>query len=423
VVGLGYVGATLAVTLAARGRRVVGVERDRAIRDQLGGMRSHVHEAGLELIEAVQSGMLTVTGEVPDAPRIDTYVICVGTPVDDAGAPDLSQVESAMRLLAPHLRDGDLVVLRSTVPVGASRRLMAELPPGKDVELAFCPERTAQGVAVHELRTLPQIVAGSTPHAVRRAGDLFRILTPDIVEVSSFETAEIAKLACNSFRYTVFAFANELARLCEHVGVSANEARHAAMSGYARGAIPRPGPVGGPCLPKDTLILAGAFPERSGLVDSVSRVHLGTPDRVAEQVLAHVGGFRPLEVALLGVAFKGSPETDDERSSPAVDILDRLRRRHGGPLKIRSHDPLVPENRQLALGYLPCAEVKEAVDGANLVIIGTDHQQYIDLSLVRLTSHMSRPCVVYDAWASHLDEAAELGDGAAYLAFGEGQLM
>ncbi|MEU8890054.1 nucleotide sugar dehydrogenase [Streptomyces sp. NPDC048442] len=428
VIGLGYVGLTLAVTLAAQGLRVIGVERDPAVREQLARKQPHVHEAGLELDRAVDSGLFTVTGSVPSGLAADTYIVCVGTPVDESGVPDLTQVEGAVRSVAEHAVDGNLVILRSTVPVGTSRALLAGLRTHRDVELAFCPERTVQGVAVHELRSLPQIVAASTPSAAGRAAALFRTLTPDIVEVSTLETAEIAKLACNAYRYSLFAFANELARLCESVGVSSREVRAAAATGYARGVMPTAGPVGGSCLPKDTAILARAFQDHgspgSALLDGVTGAHRATPDQVADRVadrMARLAVPGPLTVALLGVAFKGHPETDDERSSPAVQIMARLRERFGGAT-VRAHDPLVPHARQRALGYEPYTEVKEAVDGAHLVVIGTNHKSYAELSLHWLSERMASPGIVYDAWAVHAHDRAALSGEVEYLAFGEGRL-
>ncbi|WP_237773167.1 nucleotide sugar dehydrogenase [Streptomyces luteocolor] len=428
VIGLGYVGLTLAVTLAAQGRRVIGVERNQAVREQLARKEPHVREAGLDLAGAVDSGLFTVTDSVPAGREVDTYIVCVGTPVDGDGTPDLRQVEGATRAVADAAVDGNLVVLRSTVPVGTSRRLRAELRARADVELAFCPERTVQGIAVQEQRSLPQIVSAGSPRAVERASALFRVLTPGIVEVSDLETAEVAKLACNAYRYSVFAFANELARLCQSVGVSAREVRDAAGAGYDRAPMPFAGPVGGSCLPKDTAILSQAFLDHgapgSALLSGVREAHRETPARVADELverLAHSGDSGPPTVALLGVAFKGHPETDDERSSPAVEIVARLRRRYA-ELTVRSHDPAVPEQRQRALGYEPCAEAKEAVEGAGLVIIGTNHRAYAELSLEWLTERMAGPGIVYDAWALHAGAGAQLNGPVRYLAFGEGQL-
>ncbi|MEU6477909.1 nucleotide sugar dehydrogenase [Streptomyces sp. NPDC047017] len=428
VVGLGYVGLTLAVTLAAQGCRVVGVERNRAVREQLARKEPHVREEGLDLAGVIDRGLFTVTDSVPPGRDVETYIVCVGTPVDDDGTPDLRQVEDATRSVAEVAVDGNLVILRSTVPVGTSRRLLAELRTHADIELAFCPERTVQGIAVQELRSLPQIVSAGSSRAAERAADLFRVLTPGIVEVSDLETAELAKLACNAYRYSVFAFANELARLCRSVGVSAREVRDAAAAGYDRAAMPFAGPVGGSCLPKDTAILSRAFQDHgapvSELLSGVRTVHRRTPAQVAHELTEHISrtaGFGPLTVALLGVAFKGHPETDDERSSPAVEIVAHLRARHGD-LAVRSHDPAVPEHRQRALGYQPCAEAKEAVEGANLVIIGTNHTTYSQLSLQWITERMAGPGLVYDAWALHARAGAELKGAVRYLAFGEGQL-
>jgi UDP-N-acetyl-D-mannosaminuronic acid dehydrogenase len=431
VIGLGYVGTSLAVTLATRGRRVVGVERDPDVCRMLSKQKSHVREAGLELEAAIGSGRLSVTQSIPRDPAIDVYVVCVGTPVDEDGSPDLRQVEEVVRQIGESGRDGDLVILRSTVPVGTSRRLLDRYltKSGKQLELAFCPERTAQGVAVRELQELPQIIAGGSRRARDKAADLFRTLTGRLVEVEALEAAEIAKLACNAFRYTTFAFANELARLCEAVGVSMNETRHAASHGYLRAAIPLPGPSGGSCLPKDAEILGDAFraftSASSPLLEQASHIHRQVPQQIADSVLDHarrLSGRGLSDVALLGVAFKGDPETDDERSSPSVEIVDRLRARFP-TLRLRSHDPVVSRERQQMLGYDPCATVKEAVSGAQIVVIGNNHAEYADLSLPKLTALMEPPCLIYDVWAMHVGAEEELPAEATYLAFGEGQFL
>ncbi|MFJ1673203.1 nucleotide sugar dehydrogenase [Streptomyces bottropensis] len=431
VIGLGYVGTSLAVTLAARGRYVVGVERDPEICRMLRQKTPHVHEEGLQLEEAVDSGRLRVFNSIPRDAAIDTYVVCVGTNVDAEGGPDLTQVESVAREISEVANDGALVVLRSTVPVGTSRRLRDRCltAGGKNLDIAFCPERTVQGLAVHELRSLPQIVGGDSSRARARAARLFHDLTDRIVEVEELETAEMAKLACNAFRYTVFAFANELALLCESVGVSMSETLRAASSGYERGAIPQPGPAGGSCLPKDAKMLAGAFGDFtssvSPLLDSVSRVHGTVTSRVSEVIFAHGRELTTAgrtEIALLGVAFKGNPPTDDARMSPSVDLIEQLRERFP-QARVRSHDPLVGGERQSDLGFEPCSSIEEAVSGAHIVVIGTNHKDYADLSLPDVVRYADTRCVVYDVWALHAQKSGQLPQGTTYLAFGEGQLL
>ncbi|MBF6063287.1 nucleotide sugar dehydrogenase [Nocardia terpenica] len=430
MIGMGYVGTSLAVTLAARGRDVVGVDRDPRICRMLMEKKSHVYEADLELEKAIDSGKLRLRSTIPADPTIDTYIVCVGTPVDERGHPDLTHVDAVVENLAAVAADGALVILRSTVSVGTTRRITRGLleAGGKRIDVAFCPERTVQGAAVLELQSLPQIVAGASPRARERAIELFRGLTNQTIEVDDLEAAEIAKLACNSFRYTTFAFSNELARLCESVGVSMSEVRRAATLGYGRAAIPSPGPVGGSCLPKDVRILARAFQDfaapASTFLAEVSQVHRGVPQQIADTVLER---FRKLpetgqpRLALLGVAFKGDPPTDDERSSPSVELLAQLRACLPAAI-VRSHDPLVDVERQRALGYHPCATPEEAVVGAQIVILGTNHARYREISLVELTNYTNPHCVVYDVWALHLAEGGELREGVEYVAFGESWL-
>ncbi|MFG2472597.1 nucleotide sugar dehydrogenase [Streptomyces canus] len=427
VIGLGYIGAPLAILLAAAGKRVTGVERNGDICDLLLKKKIHIHEEGLPLELAIDSGRLRVEDSLPDDPDLRTYIVCVGTPLDVQGRPDLAHVEQAVAALAAVVREGDLVILRSTLPVGATRQLLngplREKSPG--VEIAFCPERTAQGMSAKELRTLPQIVAGSSPQAVERAGRLFRTLTDQVIPVADFETAELAKLVCNSFRYTIFGFANEFARLCEYVGVSAGDVLTAASTGYARGAaIPVPGPVGGSCLPKDVVMLDDAFRSftlaGSGLLEYVTEVNAAVPSRIADTLAVNAPRLEEpglLRVALLGVAFKGDPATDDDRASPSNEILAALRDRFTR-MEVVSHDPLVSAARQRALGYEPAATALEAVEGAHIAVIGTNHQGYARIPLADLVRLMCTPCVVYDVWAVHAGESSGLPDGATYHAFG-----
>ncbi|MGH7682924.1 MAG: nucleotide sugar dehydrogenase, partial [Vulcanimicrobiaceae bacterium] len=259
VIGLGYVGLTLAATMAEVGFTVLGVEKRRDIVEAIRENRPHFHEPGMrEILErALNSGSLEVSTEMPKDCAVDVFIITVGTPLSADGHVRLDMVTSAAHEVSARLREGALVVLRSTVRLGVTRNLAAPIlnATGKQFDLAFCPERTVEGQALAELRWLPQIVGGYDHDSAVRAAQLFQFITPTVIKVSTLEVAETIKLIDNVQRDVMFGFSNEVARICDASGVNAGEVIQAGKLGYPRTNLFMPGPVGGPCLSKDPYIL------------------------------------------------------------------------------------------------------------------------------------------------------------------------
>ena len=264
VIGLGYVGLTLATVLAEAGNKVIGVEKRSEVVDQTNAGMPHFSEKGLPeaLSRVVQSGTLVAAQRFDPEAVCDTYIITVGTPLSSEGIVRTDMIEAASREVAANMRDGALVILRSTVKVGTTRDVVSPIlaESGKRFEIAMCPERTLEGEALQELRQLPQIVGADDPAVNNRAAAVFRRLTNSIVQVSSPEAAEIIKLVDNTYRDVHFAFANEVARLCDAFEVNAHEVISSGKLGYKRTNVPMPGLVGGPCLEKDPHILLQSAP-------------------------------------------------------------------------------------------------------------------------------------------------------------------
>jgi UDP-N-acetyl-D-mannosaminuronic acid dehydrogenase len=436
VVGLGYVGLTLALVMADLGFRVTGVDADAGVVAGLLAGRSHVHEQGLpELLRHhVGEGFLPTTRMPDDG---DVFIVAVGTPVRDgdplAGSPggaDLGALTAAVDAVARVLRPGALVVLRSTVPVGttsgfvASRlREVAGLRPGLDVHLVFAPERTAEGSALHELRSLPQLIGGITPESVEAAAAVFREVSPVIVRTTSAEVAELAKLTNNAFRDLTFAFANQVAQLGEELRVDVFESIRAANQGYPRGRVPLPSPgVGGPCLSKDPLILAGSVPVSAhglSLMAVGRQVNRAMPGRVAARVvtelLARVGGEpSALLVVAAGLAFKGEPETADLRDSPGVDVVRELLELG---VRVVCTDQVATPEAIGALG-LDAGVLPEAATGASALLILNDHRQHRTLDLAELRARMASTAVLFDGWGLHRPEDVLNAGFDAYLSYG-----
>jgi UDP-N-acetyl-D-mannosaminuronic acid dehydrogenase len=428
LIGLGYVGLPLALRFVEAGFAVWGIEKNDFVRENLLEGVPHVHEPGMpgQLMAALQSGRFQVSADIPRHVDFRSFIISVGTPLTADGSVNFTGVRQTTRQIVDVARPGALVMLRSTVAVGTTREVVRPiLDEVAGIQLAFCPERTLQGRAFDELRSLPQIVAGQDDSTRARASRMFHSITPCVVEVSSLEVAEIVKLTANAFRDVTFAFANEAARLCDAVGVSATEVVQAGGLGYPRGTMPRPGPVGGSCLTKDPAILASSF-QAYGLgtpavVDAARRANERIP-RDAAKIIAEAldeFGFQEAPIAtVLGIAFKGSPETGDTRGSQSVEVMRSLRDIFP-TLEIRSHDRVSAPVEHELLGYERYESVTDAVQDANILVLGNDHPSYASMDLIATVKRMARPAVVYDLWGLHKAEANKLPVGVGYFAPGE----
>ena len=227
VLGLGFVGLTLAAVMADVGFNIVGVEIRPEVRDRLSSGEAHFHEPGLNdnIRRAIGSGRLKIHETIPDNCPATVYIITVGTPLGADGRVNLESVRRIARQIGERLKDDDLIILRSTVKIGTTCNVVAPIikQAGKPFEIAFCPERTVEGQALAELRYLPQIIGADDRDTANRAAQLFSFITPTVIRVSSLETAEMIKLIDNAKRDVMFAYANEVARMCDGMGISAAE--------------------------------------------------------------------------------------------------------------------------------------------------------------------------------------------------------
>lgn len=428
IVGLGYVGLTLATVLAEAGNSVIGVEKRSDLVEMTNEGVPHFTETGLPnaLSGVVRSKKLVAAEAFDDTFTCDTYIITVGTPLAPDGVARVDMIEAAARDIAANMRDGALVILRSTVKVGITRDVVSPIlaASGKQFDIAMCPERTLEGKALQELRELPQIVGADDPAVADRAAAVFRKLTNSIVLVSSIETAEILKLVSNTYRDVQFAFANEVARLCDAFGVSAHEVISSGKLGYNRTNIPMPGLVGGPCLEKDPHILMESARTR-GISLEITKAGRLVNERQPEETVAFIsseierrGWTGPLRINVLGMAFKGQPETSDLRGSMSIKVLDALKKAHPDA-EIGVYDPVTPE--EVLAGEFPdertFARFGDAVSGATVVVIGNNHPSLGTISPRTINEFMAPNGFVFDYWNhfSHLPPS-ELGD--SYFAVG-----
>ena len=428
VIGLGYVGLTLATVLAESGFIVVGLEKRRDVVDKINSGVPHFSETGLDsaLNRVIKSEKLKALTKIDDEKPCDVYVITVGTPLDEKGQARVDMIESAAQQVADHMADGSLVILRSTVKIGITRNVVTPIleRSGKDFDVAMCPERTLEGKALQELRELPQIVGADLERVRDRAAAIFRSLTNSIVQVSSLEAAEVVKLVDNTYRDVQFAFANEVARMCEAFGVNAHEVIFSGKLGYKRTNVPLPGLVGGPCLEKDPHILVQSARSRGVNMEITIAARLVNERQPSETMRLIVGEMakrnmnKGVKVALLGMAFKGVPATDDLRGSMSLRVLEILLQLRPD-VEVYAFDPVI-DPKQLARdvpSVITCANLQAAVRDAGVVIIANNHPVFSELPPAGLLELMQPEGFVYDYW-NHFSNLCETEQGNSYFAVG-----
>jgi UDP-N-acetyl-D-mannosaminuronic acid dehydrogenase len=367
--GAGHVGFPLAVAFASRGLRVVVQDINADAVALIAGGGAPFREPGIEapLASALAEGLLSTTTDATVIADAEHVVVVVGTPVDQHLSPDPEAVPRIIGQFLEHLRPGQLVVLRSTVFPGVTRRVEGLLEEaGLPVELAFCPERIAEGRAMTELFELPQIVAARTPRARDRAAALFGKLTETILALEP-EEAELAKLFTNSWRYIKFATANQYFMIANDLGLDFARIRAAMMQDYPRTAdLPGAGFAAGPCLFKDTMQLASVTEGSFALGHSAMLVNEGLPDYVVRR-MEHDHDLQSMTVGILGMAFKA--ESDDRRSS----LSYRLKRILGfRARRVLTTDPYVADDPALV-------SLEEVLEQADLLVVAAPHSAYQEL--------------------------------------------
>ena len=335
IVGLGYVGLPAACVLAQTGHTVLGVDVRADIVAALNRGEVHIDEPGIAdlLREALEQQRFEAKSQPESA---DAFILCVPTPFQTGYQPDLSYVEAAARSVLPVLKEGDLVVVESTIPVGATEKVAAlirtarpELSQDK-LHVAHCPERVLPGNAIREIIDNDRVVGGITPKATERAARLYRSFSRGKVAETTANTAELAKLAENTFRDINIAYANELSMLCNECGVDAQALIRLANM-HPRVNIHAPGAgVGGHCIPVDPWFIVSRFPREASLIRAAREVNIQKETWVVDQVLQAAQRYGASQVVMAGLTYK--PDVDDFRESPALRIAEQVAARLSQPL-------------------------------------------------------------------------------------------
>ena len=384
IVGLGYVGLPLAIAFTEAGLDVTGVDANAPRVADLTAGRSPIDDIPDDrLAAALGRGLRVVEPAAARLADADVIFVCVPTPITPSKDPDLSAVLSAAAMICDHLRAGQLVILQSTTFPGTTQGpFRAELErsglvAGRDFDLAFAPERVNPGDPASAAKDVPRLVGASTPNGTRRAAALLGHINDRVLQLSSPDAAELAKLLENVFRNVNIAFVNQLALLCERMGLDVWEVIDAAATkpfGFMR-FTPGPG-VGGHCIPVDPYYLAWRareFDFVDRFVELAGDINLAMPrhvvDLVGEALNDRGKALRGARVGILGVAFK--PNVRDARNSPAADVMAGLRSRGAD---VTYHDPHVPSFRDAGGSSHESVDLDGLIAGSDAVVVVTPHK-------------------------------------------------
>jgi UDP-N-acetyl-D-mannosaminuronic acid dehydrogenase len=369
--GGGHVGLPLSLAFAAAGRTVGIYDTNRETLDRIAAGQMPFLEAGADdlLREILPTGRLELGDDAEMIARTDTLIVVIGTPVDEFLGPSVTIFEQAVDQIAQHLRDGALVVMRSTVYPGTTAFVAQNLEArGCRVDVAFCPERIAEGHALEEIHSLPQIVGADEARAGDRAEALFRGLVSTTIRTTSKE-AELAKLFTNTWRYMKFAVANQFFMIADAAGVDYTNVLRAIREDYPRAAdLPGPGFAAGPCLFKDTMQLAAFTSDHFPIGQAAMQVNEGLPAYIVSALERRHGGLAGRTVGILGMAFKA--ESDDARASLSYKLRKLL---SWAGATVLATDPYVTDDRLVP--------VDEVLSGSDILILGAPHRQYRGLDV------------------------------------------
>ena len=394
VIGLGYVGLPMAAILASRGFDVLGVDVNAETVALINQGKVHIVEPDLDILVngAVARGKLKAATKPEPA---DAFIIAVPTPFVDDHKPDLSYLKAAAKSIAGVLKEGDLVIIESTLPVGTTEAVsawLAEVQPKlrfphqdgteADVQVAHSPERVLPGRILMELVENDRVIGGVSPLCAERAEDLYRRFVNGECLITTARTAELVKLAENSYRDVNIAFANELSRVCDRLGLNVWDVV-ALANRHPRVDILKPGPgVGGHCIAVDPWFIIDSVPDDTPLIRAARDVNDAKPAHVAAQVLAAAAEFPNPRIACLGLSYKA--DIDDLRESPAIEIVRILATQGKGDiLVVEPHISHLPECLD-SLERVAAVNLDHALEVADVVVLLVDHKPFKAVAPERL---------------------------------------
>jgi UDP-N-acetyl-D-mannosaminuronic acid dehydrogenase len=425
VVGLGYVGLTLGVAFANSGLRVTGIEISKEILSSLNQKKAHFSENGLDnqIRKVIDNKSFSFAEEIEPKNSLSIYIITVGTPLDKSGIPKTDSIINATNQVASVMNDDCLIILRSTVQIGATRNIVKPILDKTNLKysLAMCPERTLEGNAIRELSTLPQIIGSNNLETSNKCVRLFNNITSKTNIVSSWETAEIIKLSDNAYRDVSFAFGNEVAKVCAAFNVDCYEVIENGKADYPRTDIALPGLVGGPCLEKDPHIYNFSALQKNikmEIIAAARKINEELPKDIARIIFSSSIASRTnrLKILLCGLAFKGVPETDDLRGSMGLKFLEIIENIDRND-EIFLFDFEVPSNKLTKIGKV-VENIENDEKQFDLIVILNNHQNFIKIGLSNLSQKLHKSGLIFDFWNNFYYEQKKIKELNKYYSLG-----
>ena len=405
MIGSGYVGLVTGVCLAEFGMEIVCVDKDKAKIETMQKGTSPFYETGLDdLMEKnIKEGRLSFSTDIGQGVRASQVIfIAVGTPANNDGSPDLSQVEAVAREIAAYMKDYKIIVLKSTVPVGTGKWVKGVITEAVKRAVPFDmvsnPEFLREGAAVEDFFRPDRIVIGAESEraieVMKEIYNAFYLIEAPFV-ITTIETAELIKYASNAFLATKISFINEIANLCERVGADVHDvARAMGLDGRIGRKFLHPGPgFGGSCFPKDThaLVHIGRkYNCEMEIVQSTIRVNERQKERMIEKIEEMVGDVRDKTIGILGLAFK--PNTDDMRDASSISIIQGLQKKGA---RIKAYDPEAMEEAKKNLQDVTyCTGPYEVAEGSHAIVLLTEWNQFRLLDLERIKGLLKEPVFI-----------------------------
>lgn len=394
VMGLGYIGLPTASLLATKGFQVHGVDVNENAVEMINSGKVHIYEPDLDILvkAAVQSGKLKASLQPEEA---DIFILAVPTPFQDGHKPDLTYVEAAAKTIAPVIKNGDIIILESTSPIGTTEKvaewILEERPDLTTSEkmhsdkgriyVAHCPERVLPGHILKELVENDRIIGGLDKESTKFTVEFYKQFVKGKILDTNARTAEMAKLTENSFRDVNIAFANELSLICDKLNINVWELIRLANR-HPRVNILQPGPgVGGHCIAVDPWFIVDAAPEEAKLIHTARNVNDYKPMYVVEKVKEKADRFKNPVIACLGLSFKAN--IDDLRESPAINIVEELISAQIGQINVV--EPHIKELPGQLKGKIELVDIQRALQVSDIIVILVDHENFysIDQSFLK----------------------------------------
>lgn len=390
IFGVGRVGLPLALVLADKGFQLTGIDVDPYRISLLKHkIMPFLEENAQPLLEKHSGKNFQVfsqhhLGRIVSENQI--VIITLGTPIDDTYSPNFSQIEDLLSAMSPYIKNGHLIIFRSTLSPGSTEQLARQLEEqtklklGETLFLAYCPERIAEGKSIEELGQIPQIIGSLDDSSAKKAAEIFEKIAPSILFTNP-KAAELSKLFCNMYRYIDFAIGNEFMMIAESYGCDIYEVLNLVNKDYKRAGLKSPGLTAGPCLVKDGFFLIDKSPYME-LVTAAWRLNENIPGYLLSRIKTQIGDLHKKNVAILGLAFKKN--IDDIRYSLSPK-LQRYFLAEGA--KVSISDP-----------YIDSQPINDALKDADILVIGVDHDNYKEINFDLLKTLVSQDCLICDIW-------------------------